>query len=83
MQIQSAEAVETKQILFVSEQEVYIYSLKAEAQALSAGGGHTTVQYGIMDCNEKRLVISDRLLCCVGGVLQLLKTPQTTSSNHV
>lgn len=50
VQIQSAaEAVETKQILFVSEQEVYIYSLKLEAQTLTAGGGHNSLirHYGL------------------------------------
>ncbi len=37
----SAEAVVTKQILFVSVRQVYIYSLKVGAQTPSAGGRHS------------------------------------------
>lgn len=55
----------------------------SDSFSLSLQGVLTTVRYGIMVWNEKKnAVISHRLLCCVGGVIQLLKTPQTTSSNH-
>lgn len=37
-----AKAVETKQILFVSEWELYVYSLKVGAQTASAGAGHSS-----------------------------------------
>lgn len=77
-----AEDVDIKQILFVSEREVYIYSLKVGAYTLPAGGGHSSPiwHHGL---NEERLVFSDQLLCCGGGLIQLLKSPQTASSNHI
>lgn len=78
-----AGAVETKLILFVSERgSLYLQPEGMSSASLGRGSSQQSDKTSWTGM-RKRLVISDRSLCCVGGVIQLLKTPQTTSSNHI